>query len=179
MTAVAAELGVTRQTVYRYFPGLPELLAAVAETGTEQFLARMQAHLAQLTTAEDAVAESIVFAMNAIPSEPYIGLLLSAGQSEMFGRGVTSSRAMAYGAQMLRRMPVDWRSLGIGDADLESLAELIMRLLVSFLEYPAEPRRSDDELRRLVKRWLGPALTSHTHDSVSSQRRSSPSFRQA
>jgi len=33
-----------------------------------------------------------------------------------------------------------------------------MRLFVSFLQYPADPPRSEDELRELVRRWLGPAL---------------------
>ena len=159
MSTVAAELGITRQTLYRYFPALPELLAAVAETGTEQFLARMQAHLAQVRTPAEAVTESIVFALRTIPSEPYIGLLLNAGENEMFRRGVTSSRAMAYGAQMLRRMPVDWRSAGVSDEDLESLAEIMMRLMLSYLEYPADPPRSDAELRRLVQRWIGPTLS--------------------
>lgn len=158
IAAVAAELGVTRQTVYRYFPRLPELLAAVAVAGTEQFLDRMAAHLAHVQSADEAVTESIVFSLNAIPSEPYIGLLLQAGENEVFSRGVTSSSAMSYGAQMLGRMPVDWKSIGIGDGDLESLAEIIMRLMVSFLEYPADPPRSDDEVRRLIHRWIGPAL---------------------
>jgi len=159
ISAVAAELGVTRQTVYRYFPGLPELLVAVTETGTEHYLARMRAHLAHLTNAEDAVAESIVFSLNTIPKEPYIGLLLMAGQNDVFGRGVTSSASLAYGARMLARMPVDWAAVGIHEDDLEALAEMIMRLLLSFLEYPADSPRSDDELRIFVKRWIGPALT--------------------
>lgn len=159
MSAVAAELGVTRQTVYRYFPGLPELLAAVTETGTAQYLDRMEAHLAPFSDAVEAVAESIVFSLNAIPSEPYMGLLLMAGETEMFGRGITSSRAMAYGALMLRRMAVDWAAIGVDENDLEALAELIMRLLVSFLEYPTDPPRSDDQVRVFVRRWLGPALS--------------------
>ena len=163
IAAVATELGITRQTVYRYFPGLPDLLAAVAEAGTEQFLARMEAHLAHVTSADEAVAESIVFSLNAIPTEPYIGLLIQAGENEVFSRGVTSSQAMSYGAQMLGRMPVDWDSIGVRGGDLESLAEIIMRLMVSFLEYPADPPRSDDEVRTLVRRWLGPALV---HRSV-------------
>lgn len=158
ISAVAAESGVTRQTVYRYFPGLPELLVAVTETGTESYLDRMQAHLAHLTNAEDAVAESIVYSLNAIPSEPYIGLLLMAGENEVFVRGATSSGAMAYGARMLRRMAVDWDAVGVHEDDLPALAEVIMRLLVSLLEYPADPPRSDDEVRAFVRRWLGPAL---------------------
>lgn len=161
IAAVATELGVTRQTVYRYFPGLPDLLVAVAEAGTAQFLARMEAHLAHVTSPAEAVAESIVFSLNTIPTEPYIGLLLQAGENEVFTRGVTSSQAMSYGAQMLRRTPVDWDSIGVRDGDFESLAEIVMRLMVSFLEYPADPPRTDDEVRLLVRRWLGPALASH------------------
>lgn len=163
IAAVASELGVTRQTVYRYFPSLPDLLAAVAEAGTEQFLDRMAAHLAHVTSPQEAVTESIVFSLNSIPSEPYIGLLLQAGENEVFSRGVTSSRAMSHGAQMLGRMPVNWDAIGIRDGDLESLAEIIMRLMVSFLEYPADPPRSDDELRRLIHRWIGPALMLREH----------------
>ena len=33
-----------------------------------------------------------------------------------------------------------------------------MRLFVSFLQYPADPPGSADDIRALVRRWLGPAL---------------------
>jgi len=46
----------------------------------------------------------------------------------------------------------------VADDELEGLAEILMRLFVSFLQYPADPPRSEDELRALVRRWLGPAL---------------------
>ena len=46
---LCAELGVTRQTVYRYYPSLADLLGAVAQAGLEDFVARMQAHLATAT----------------------------------------------------------------------------------------------------------------------------------
>ena len=53
---------------------------------------------------------------------------------------------------------MDWSEIGVDDEELEGLAEILMRLFVSFLQYPAEPPRSEDELRALVRRWLGPAL---------------------
>ena len=68
--------------------------------------------------------------------------------------------AFALGADILRRVPVDWSEIGVGDDELEGLAEILMRLFVSFLQYPADPPRSEDELRALVRRWLGPALQS-------------------
>jgi hypothetical protein len=33
-----------------------------------------------------------------------------------------------------------------------------MRLFMSFLQYPSAPALTDDGLRALVRRWIGPAL---------------------
>ncbi len=155
---MAAELGVTRQTVYRYYPNLAELLSAVAQAGLDDFVERMERHLAKSTTPAEAAIESVVFAVRAIPNEPYIGVLFQAGETDIFSRGVTSSMALSVGAQILRRIPVDWSEVGVEDDELEGLAEILMRLFVSFLQYPADPPRSEDELRAVVRRWLGPAL---------------------
>lgn len=158
LSDVAAELGVTRQTVYRYYPNLAELLGAVAQAGLDNFIERMQAHLATTATPTEAAIESVVFAVRAIPHEPYTGLLFQAGETDVFSRGVTSSMALSVGADILRSVPVDWSEIGVGDHELEGLAEILMRLFVSFLQYPSDPPRSDDDLRALVGRWLGPAL---------------------
>ncbi len=158
LSNVAEEVGVTRQTVYRYFPSLAELLSAVAETGTADFIERMQAHLASAPTPIDAVVESFVFTMDEIPREPRIGLLLEADEQDLFGRGVTSSTAFDLGARVLRSIPVDWQAIDIHADDFEGLAEIMMRLMVSFLQHPPATPRSPDELRGFIRRWLGPAL---------------------
>ena len=158
VSEVAAELGVTRQTVYRYYPSHAELLGAVAQAGLDEFVERMVAHLSTFTTPTDVAIESIVYAVETIPQEPRIGLLFQAGETEVFGREVTSSMAITVGAGILRRIPVDWSDIGVQDEDLDGLAEILMRLFDSFLQDPADPPRSEDELRELVRRWLGPAL---------------------
>ncbi len=158
LSHVASELGVTRQTVYRYYANLPEILEAVAVSGLQDFVERMERHLSGFTAPADVAVESIVYAVQAIPQEPSIGLLFQAGETETFSRDVTSSMAVSVGADILRRIPVDWSQIGVEDEELEGLAEILMRLFVSFLQYPAEPPRSADELRALVRRWLGPAL---------------------
>lgn len=158
LSDVATELGVTRQTVYRYYPSLADLLNALAQAGLEDFVERMVAHLATARTAADAAIESVVFAVQAIPDEPYIGVLFQAGETDSFSRGATSSMAFALGGRMLGRLPVDWSEIGVADDELEGLAEILMRLFLSFLQYPPEPPRTSEELRTLVRRWLGPAL---------------------
>jgi AcrR family transcriptional regulator len=158
LSDVATELGVTRQTVYRYYANLAELLSAVAQAGLDDFVERMERHLAPSSSPAEAAIESVVFALHAIPEEPYIGVLFQAGEADIFSRGVTSSMALSVGTQILRRIPVDWSAVGVTDEDLPGLAEILMRLFVSFLQYPADPPRSEDDLRLLVRRWLGPAL---------------------
>lgn len=158
LSDVANELGVTRQTVYRYYANLGELLSAVAQAGLEDFVGRLEQHLSTCTTPAEAAIESVVYVARAIPNERHIGALFQAGETDIFSRGVTSSMALEIGAGILRRIPVDWSGVGVADDELEGLAEVLMRLFVSFLQYPVDPPRSDDELRALVRRWLGPAL---------------------
>lgn len=158
LSDVASELGVTRQTVYRYYANLTELLGAVAQAGLEDFVDRMQRHLSTFSTPSDVAIESVVYAVQAIPHERHIGALFQAGETEVFSRDVTSTMAVEVGAGILRRVPVDWSEIGVTDDELDGLAEILMRLFVSFLQYPADPPRSEDELRSVVRRWLGPAL---------------------
>ena len=158
VSVVAAELGVTRQTVYRYYPSHAELLGAVAQAGLADFVERMTKHLSGFTTPADVAIESIVFCVETIPREPSIGLLFQAGEAEVFSREATSSMAFAVGADILRRIPVDWSEIGVQDSELDGLAEMLMRLFASFLQYPADPPYSSDDIRRMARRWLGPAL---------------------
>ncbi len=158
LSRVAEEVGVTRQTVYRYFPRLADLLYAVAETGAADFVDRMQTHLATVSTPIDAVIESIVFALQELPRDPRIGLLLEAADQNLVGRGVTTSTAFDLGSRVLKSISVDWDAIGVHEEDFAGLAELTMRLMVSFLQHPSVPPRSPDELRSFVRRWLRPAL---------------------
>ena len=158
VSEVATELGVTRQTVYRYYPSHSALLEAVAEAGLADYVERMVAHLSTFDSPADVAIESIVFAVEVIPTEPSIGLLLQAGETEVFSRDVTTSMSFVIGADILRRIPVKWADIGVRDDELEGLAEMLMRLFVSFLQYPGEPAHSADEIRLFARRWLGPAL---------------------
>lgn len=158
LSDVATELGVTRQTVYRYYANLTELLGAVAQTGLAEFVDRFEKHLAGFGTPAEVAIESVVYAVRAIPSEQLIGALFQAGETEIFSRDATTPMAFSVGADILRRTGVDWSQISVADDELEGLAEILMRLFVSFLQSPTDPPRTEDELRALVRRWLGPAL---------------------
>lgn len=159
LSHIAAEAGVTRQTVYRYFPSLTEILRAVAVAGAEEFAERMRAHLAAFDSPVEVAVESVVFAVRSLTTEPHLGLLLQAGQADSFTAGATTPPSFVLGTRILRDAEVDWAAVGVTtDAELQGLAEILMRLFMSFLQFPSTPPATDDELRALVRRWIGPAL---------------------
>ncbi len=159
LSDIAAEAGVTRQTVYRYFPRLADILGAVAIASVEEFAVRMQRHLTTFGSPAEVAVESVVFGVRAVPEERYLSLLLQADEGDFFTGAVTSREWLALGARILRQVPVDWASAGVTtEEDFAGLAEVLMRLFLSFLRYPSTPPLDDDQLRNLVRRWVGPAL---------------------
>lgn len=157
---VANELGVTRQTIYHYYSSVDEMLVAVADAGTADFLDRMKNDLADVHTPSEAITETIMYCLRVLPDEPAIGLMVRTGQTELFTREATSADAVELGVQMLRRLDVDWEAHGFDDADMPGLAEMVMRVWLSFQQYPANPPRSDDDLREFIRRWVCTPLLS-------------------
>src|SRR5215207_299454 len=79
---VARTLGVTRQTVYRYFPSTEALLVASAVRSADDFLERLAEHLHGLTNPMDAVTEGIATALEWLPKDKHLGLLLAPGRAD-------------------------------------------------------------------------------------------------
>lgn len=158
LSDVASELGVTRQTVYRHFGRISDIIGEVAAQGAEAFVDRLIAHLQGVGDPAEAVVEGMLFCVRTIPNEPRLSLLLQLEDSAAFGRGATTAESVAYGAEMLKRFPVDWAAAGVGEDDLDGLAEVVMRLLTSLLQHPAEPPRDEARLRAVLTRWLAPSL---------------------
>ena len=158
LSDVAHELGVTRQTVYRYFAGTDELLAAVARSAADDYLDRLARHLAQVADPVEAVVEALAFTIERLPGERYLGVLLTSGRSGRFFAGVTSPEAVGFARSLLERTAVDWEEAGYGRAGLDELAEFALRVLLSLVLDPGTPARSGPALRGFLRRWAGPAI---------------------
>jgi AcrR family transcriptional regulator len=157
---VARTLGVTRQTVYRYFPSTDALLLASAQRAATDFLDQLAEHLRGVTDPVEAVAEGIATALEWIPKDKHIGLLLMPGRASAFSQTVTSDVAVQFANSMLRRFDVDWTALNFSDADLDELAEHLLRIIQSFVIDPGRPPRQGAELRDYLRRWVGSAVRS-------------------
>jgi AcrR family transcriptional regulator len=155
---VARTLGVTRQTVYRYFPSTDALLVEAAVHAATGFLDRLAAHLQGITDPVEAVAEAIATALDWLPKDKHIGLLIVPGTATAHTESVTSDVALQFANSMVRRFDVDWAALGFTDTDLDELAEHLLRILQSFVIDPGRPPRTGDQLRAYLRRWVGAAI---------------------
>ncbi|BBY45633.1 TetR family transcriptional regulator [Mycolicibacterium celeriflavum] len=155
---VARTLGVTRQTVYRYFPSTDALLEASAQRAATGFLDRLADHLQGVTDPQEAVAEGIATALEWLPKDKHMGLLLTPGRASAFSQTVTSDVALQFANSMLRRFDVDWTGHGLTDGDLDELAEHLLRIIQSFIIDPGRPPRRGAELRKYLRRWVGATL---------------------
>ncbi|WP_048633671.1 TetR/AcrR family transcriptional regulator [Mycolicibacterium aurum] len=157
---VARTVGVTRQTVYRYFSSTEALLVAGAVHAVDGFLDRLTAHLTGITDPAEAVAEAVATALEWLPREKYIGLIMVPGGSTHI-QSVTSDIALRFGRDMVGRLDVDWAAAGYLDDDLDQLSEHLLRIIQSFVLDPGRPPRRGEELRAYLRRWVGNALIPH------------------
>ena len=154
---VARTVGVTRQTVYRYFSSTEALLVAAAVHAVDGFLDRLTAHLSGIREPAEAVTEAVATALEWLPREKYIGLLMVPGGAAHV-ESVTSDIALRFGRDMVQRLDVDWVANGYRDEDLDELAEHLLRIIQSFVIDPGRPPRRDRELRGYLRKWVGNAL---------------------
>ena len=151
LSDVAAAAGVTRPTVYRYFGSADELLNAAAVTASGGYLERMRLRTMRLDDPVERVVETMVISISEAPEDPYLKELFQMPDAI----SVHSANRNAFVANELRLYFGDrWKG---DDRDLDELAEILLRLLKSFLDDPG-PDRDIAELRQYLSRWLVPML---------------------
>jgi AcrR family transcriptional regulator len=167
---VARTLGVTRQTVYRYFPGTEALLVASAMRSADGLLGHLATHVKGITDPVVAVTEGVAFCLEQLASDNQVEFVLH--QRDRSGQTISimSDTALTFGRSMLHRFDIDWEQYGFDEQGLDELAEFCLRVLHSFLADPGQPPRSGADLRRYLIRWIGPAIAyprlAHAMDSL-------------
>lgn len=157
LSAVAEESGVSRRTIYRYFDGLEDLFAAVGRSAMDDFQKRLDEATASIKDVVTLVVESLAFAIEEVPRDPLIHLLVASGHMKTYGQIVMSPLVIDYCRRVVVEGKADWAALGYDEAALNDLVVFMQRILQSFLSAP-EPRLEAAELRSFLRRWLGPSV---------------------
>jgi AcrR family transcriptional regulator len=158
LTDVAEELGVTRATIYRYYRNLEDVMKAASLAAVDEFTVRLAAHVADLDDPADILVEILAFAIERLPVEPRVGLLIATGRTARFGIEMLSPAAIALTRGLLEKLRIDWPALGYTGTDLDGLAEFLLRLLHSYIPDPDDRRPPGTDPRLFLRRWLAPAV---------------------
>lgn len=158
---IARRARVGRVTVYRHFPGKDALVEAVALRELRRFLSNLDQAVQPLETPEDRIVEGFVFTLHAarehrllqrlIESEPEMTLPWFTTQ----GASVISAATEYLAAHMARDLDDDR-----GGQELLEAAEIVVRLIVSFLLTSKVTIDLDDDARArsFARRYLRPML---------------------
>src|SRR4051794_6404548 len=123
---VARSLGVTRQTVYRYFPGAEALLLSTAMRSGHGFLEQLAEHVRGLTDPVSALVEGMAFTVETLTQDDRIGFLLTTRTRGEVSGSTTSDVALTFSRSILHRYDVDWEASGFDDAALDELSEFCL-----------------------------------------------------
>ena len=152
---VALEAGVSRPTVYRYFKDRKELIRSVLLQAGLRMANEVRERVRVFSDPGDKVVEATLFTLRAIDENP---VLRQVWQPSALDASVLHGFTQPASITFTRLALADIvETAGWSDAEAAEAMEFVLRVILSLLAAP-EPRRSEDELRELLRRRLVPAL---------------------
>jgi AcrR family transcriptional regulator len=155
MEDVARRARVSRVTIYRRFPSKDALVETVILGEAQRFFAELEAAVASLETAEERIVEAFVLTLAAAREQRLLNRLLRSEPEAVLPHLTTDgTRVIAAGTAFLA---AQMRASGTRVSDVEQVAEIVARLVLSYLLTPGlETAR---EARAFARRHLVPLMT--------------------
>jgi AcrR family transcriptional regulator len=161
---VARRAGVSRVTVYRYFPKKDDLIEAVLMHELRRFLREIDAAVAPYDALDDRLVEGFVFALTFLRDHSVLNRLLRT-EPELILPTLTVNAAPILGASRefisgYARREAERGGLPLSDEDIDGVSELLARSVISFVLTPGSVLglRTSAEIRRFAERYLAPTL---------------------
>lgn len=152
LAAVAAEAGVSRRTVYRYFSDADELLAAAELRAGGGLLDRIRRVAESSLPPRERVLEGLVMFVEHAPLDPLLSRYLDAREFDAASviNDDTIRRTLVQFAALYYEAPLSDRAA----EELKDLGEVILRTITSLCAVPPKPGRSRRILELALHRVL-------------------------
>ncbi len=161
---VAQRVGLSRVTVYKYFPGKDQLVQAVLQREMRRFLRDVDAAVAPYDTLEERLVEGFVFALGWLRKHRLLNRLLRTDPELIVpnltvGAGPVLTAGREFIAGFARREADEGR-LPLSDEQIDGVSELLARAVLSFLLTPDSVigMRTQAEIRAFAQRYVAPTL---------------------
>jgi AcrR family transcriptional regulator len=156
---VAAEAGVARSTVYRYFRSRDDLVLGVILSRADAGMARMVAALRDPRDAASSFTDLIVLSLEMIRNDPVNSAIYLDDSRSMTAAAMTSEPLVDVLVRHVGPLLEQWRAEGQvhRDLDVRETLDWTNTMTVALLG-PPWSGRSLDEIRGFVERYLVRAL---------------------
>jgi AcrR family transcriptional regulator len=158
LSVIAADLGVTRPTVYRYFATIDRLVTAAGDAALGGWTARIADLTSGITDPVDLLVEAVAYLVERLPEEPLLMTLLETDRTRLISRQMVVGESIARSRVLLEHTEIDWAALGYRGKDFDDLVEYLLRIIQSMVLVPPDPPRSATELRAVLRHWIGPVV---------------------
>jgi len=156
---VAREAGISRATLYRYFPGRSAVLAAVVESETERLQRGLDDTLADVTSLPEALAAVAGFGARAFVGHEALQYLLATEP------GTVLPHLCFSGADTLLRVAADRIAPHLcrfmGPLEARRTGELLARIVLSYALAPP-PGPTEAAVLSVVREFVIPAAEERT-----------------
>ncbi len=149
---IAREAGVSRPTLYAYFPGRDEIVHQASIAASDSFVERVIAHARQFDTAAERLVEATLFAVEGIRDEPALAVRFRSGGVVT---GPLTDDELTYSARCL--LPVVELVPDLASW-MDEVSELAARVIISLLTREPRVRRNPQQERAFLYRWWPQAL---------------------
>ncbi len=153
---IASEAGCSRQTVYNHFPNAEAVIQAALLDASYAFADRMIEAIRAYESPGDRVVEAMMFCLEQLPHEPFLQLVADPTLGKIVSESLfTSETSRAVVDRVASLCLENEPALAPRAAEL---AEVMTRLVLSFLVVREHRARTDAEMRAFLRRWLLPGL---------------------
>lgn len=138
MAAVAARVGVSRQTVYHELGDKRRLVEALALRETQRFCAGVEAALGAQPSVHAAVRASVRFALGAAQEDPLVKAVVH-GDDALLPLVTSRGEPVLLAVRDSLARALDTRFPGHAAADVRLACDAVARLVLSHLVLPLDP----------------------------------------
>ncbi|MGH2739736.1 MAG: TetR/AcrR family transcriptional regulator [Actinomycetota bacterium] len=152
MEDVATRVGLSRQTLYRYFPTKDDLLLALVLREEEQFLDGVRSAFAANAGLENAIEDAVTFVLRHARRHPLLDRLLETDSELLLPYLTTRAGPVVTRAREVLEELLREKIRGADPKDVAAAADMAVRLLISYTITP--PSEAPEHLGRVLAQSL-------------------------
>lgn len=153
---IAAEARCSRQTVYNHFPNAEAVIQAALLDASLGFAERMVETVRRFDEPGDRIVEAMMFCLEQLPNEPFLQLVGDPALGRLISESMFTTDETRAVVEHVAEACLEPRPELAPRA--KELAEVMTRLVLSFLVLRGQEQRSGEEMRAFLRRWLLPGI---------------------